>query len=75
MDEMDIKSKIESIELQIKNLTFELNSIRAICKHPEEKIIIKDINPSGTSEFRKVCGVCGTPLGWPTSKEILDWCT
>lgn len=69
----DIKSKIEAIELNIKTLQIELNAIRSICKHPKDHIIIKDVNPSGISKFKKVCGICGQPIGWPSSDEMSEW--
>jgi hypothetical protein len=66
----DFKSKLESIQTQIKLLQIELEAIKSICRHPIESEVIRDLNPSGGSNLQKVCGHCGKSKGFPTPDEI-----
>jgi hypothetical protein len=69
----EFKSKVESIQTKISTLTKELKQLREDCSHPKESEVIRDVNPLGSSEVRKVCGLCGHEVGYPTMPELTKW--
>ena len=69
--QVEIKKQVDTIETTIKQGEKELEQIRKDCNHPAEKISIKNICPGvGASDYRKVCGVCGQNVGYPSPQQI-----
>jgi len=68
-----IKKQASDLEKSIKEKTKELEVVQNSCKHPEESIKLKDINPSGASDIRKYCDSCGHVLGYPSKPEMDNW--
>jgi len=67
----DIKIKSQQIVEEIKNGEKQLEEIQNSCRHPHEEIYVKDIKPeAGSCQYRKVCGVCGKAVGYPSQEEI-----
>jgi hypothetical protein len=69
----DLKSIVDQIQTQISELQKQLDEIQAECNHPRENMIIKNINPTGASVVRKICGKCGAHVGFPSSSELDEW--
>ena len=66
-----VKKQVEKIESSIKENEKELDQIRKDCRHPLESINVKNIaGGGGVAEYRKVCGVCGQAVGYPTPDEV-----
>lgn len=70
----DIKQQVNKLEDSIKEQVKELKEIQNACKHPNESIKIKDANPTGASDIRKCCDLCGHVLGYPSKEELDEWC-
>jgi len=68
-----IKKQATELENSIKEKTKELEVVQNSCKHPEESVKIRDINPGGASDIRKYCDLCGHVLGYPNKQEMDNW--
>lgn len=68
-----IKKQATELEKSIKEKTKELQEVQNSCKHPTESVRIKDMNPSGASDIRKYCDLCGHVMGYPNKQEMDDW--
>jgi hypothetical protein len=68
-----LSSQVDQIKTQILELQKQLDKIQTSCNHPREGVIIKNLNPMGTSHIRKICGTCGAAVGFPNSTEIKKW--
>jgi len=65
------KKDADKLATEIREKAKELEKVQEDCSHPDEKICVKDIGRGeGRSEFRKVCGICGKAIGYPSQKEI-----
>lgn len=71
--QMQIKKQSTELEQTIKDSEKELEALQKSCLHPKEDNKFKDINPESASNIRKVCGICGLLLGYPTKEEMEDW--
>lgn len=69
----DLKEIVDEIQTQISKLQNQLEEIQSECNHPLEDVIIKNINPTGASKVRKICGRCNAHVGFPTSSELDEW--
>ena len=71
MDKKNIKNKQEELNKNIKDSEEALKELRKNCKHSEA--IIKNVELESSSfKVRKVCGLCGEHVGFPTNKELKD---
>jgi len=68
-----IKKQTTNLEQTIKDTAKELEELQKSCLHPKESHKIKDINPEGSSDIRKVCGLCNHIMGYPTKDEMDEW--
>lgn len=69
----EIKKTVNTITTDIKNQEKQLEEIRKECQHPAEEVKVKLASDGGntrTPQPRKVCGICGKIVGYPSPEEI-----
>jgi len=64
-DSSILRSKVDKIENQVRDLEKEKIEIQNDCKHKEETFVQFDKNNS----MKKYCSVCKQELGYPSKEE------